>query len=183
MFERDTTRRALRFEAFLAIFILADVSQLRGQPADSEAQEWKIFVHGRFDSGMTTAVNSAVKDARRKLENRECQLVFSDFRDASGRTIQENLDARKETAAGYLRWLIFRNSSDQQYCMRSRSLAGTNPGDRVIQVCGQFQRVQMNDPGFAAASIIHEELHSLGLSENPPSSFEINSRVMERCGR
>jgi hypothetical protein len=67
--------------------------------------------------------------------------------------------------------------------MRSRSLAGTNPGDRIIQICAPFQRVQANDPGYAAASIIHEELHSLGLPENPPSSFEITSRVMKRCGR
>ena len=30
--------------------------------------------------------------------------------------------------------------------------------------------------------IIHEILHSLGLSENPPSSDEITKQVLMRCG-
>jgi hypothetical protein len=31
--------------------------------------------------------------------------------------------------------------------------------------------------------IIHEELHSLGLGENPPDSKEITQQVIARCGR
>jgi hypothetical protein len=39
------------------------------------------------------------------------------------------------------------------------------------------------DPSLAAALIIHEELHSLGLGEDPPTSKEITAKVIERCGR
>jgi hypothetical protein len=31
--------------------------------------------------------------------------------------------------------------------------------------------------------LIHEELHSLGLGENPPSTHEINEQIARRCGR
>jgi hypothetical protein len=30
--------------------------------------------------------------------------------------------------------------------------------------------------------IIHEMMHTLGLGENPPTTFEITERVMARCG-
>jgi hypothetical protein len=42
---------------------------------------------------------------------------------------------------------------------------------------------QRRDPGLTAALIIHEELHSLGLGENPPSSQAITAQVIARCGR
>jgi hypothetical protein len=29
--------------------------------------------------------------------------------------------------------------------------------------------------------VIHEMLHTLGLGENPPSTFEITERVKQRC--
>jgi hypothetical protein len=29
--------------------------------------------------------------------------------------------------------------------------------------------------------VIHEMLHTLGLGENPPSTFEITARVRDRC--
>jgi hypothetical protein len=63
-------------------------------------------------------------------------------------------------------------------------VAGTNPGDRLVRVCGQrFKSIVRTDSGYAAALVIHEELHSLGLPENPPSSDAITRRVVEHCGR
>ena len=53
-----------------------------------------------------------------------------------------------------------------------------------MTVCGaRFVETQFSDPGFAAALVIHEELHVLGLGENPPSAREITARVVARCGR
>jgi hypothetical protein len=38
------------------------------------------------------------------------------------------------------------------------------------------------ESGFLAeAMVIHEMLHTLGLGENPPSTFEITERVRQRC--
>jgi hypothetical protein len=31
--------------------------------------------------------------------------------------------------------------------------------------------------------VLHEALHTLGLGENPPDSFEITRRVGQRCAR
>jgi hypothetical protein len=33
------------------------------------------------------------------------------------------------------------------------------------------------------AILIHEALHTLGLAENPPTSFEITRQVLGRCTR
>jgi hypothetical protein len=109
--------------------------------------------------------------------------VFSDFKDSSGRTLQDALEARQLSAASYLGWLIFVNGAEDQGCLRSQQVAGTNPGDRIVRLCGHFKLIQTTDPGYAAALIIHEELHSLGLPENPPSSAAITNRVLARCGR
>jgi hypothetical protein len=140
-------------------------------------------VLGRIDPDLIRAINGAVRQASRKLAKPACQSVFSDFTDANSRTLRENLDARRENGASYLKWLIFVNGSEDQYCLRSRQAAGTNPGDRVVRVCGLFKYIQATDPGYAAVLIIHEELHSLGLGENPPGSAEITQRVLARCGR
>jgi hypothetical protein len=69
-------------------------------------------------------------------------------------------------------------------CQNPSILAATEPGSRVIRVCPRrFRERQLQSPGFAAALIIHEELHSLGLGENPPDSKEITQQVIARCGR
>jgi hypothetical protein len=52
--------------------------------------------------------------------------------------------------------------------------------ERVLVPAGVSPLVSTED---AAALIIHEELHSLGLAENPPSSAAITDRVISRCGR
>ncbi|HSS43899.1 MAG TPA: hypothetical protein VLO07_01060, partial [Thermoanaerobaculia bacterium] len=53
-------------------------------------------------SALEQGVSTAVRDATAKLEDAGCRQVFSDFRDASGRTIQENLEASGQTAQSYL---------------------------------------------------------------------------------
>lgn len=180
MFERDTARKVLCFEALLLLLLLADAAS--GQ-TENAAEETRVSVLGRIDPNLIRAINGAVRQASRKLAEPACQSVFSDFKDADGRTLRENLEARRQDGASYVKWLIFVNGSEDQYCLRSRLAAGTNPGDRVVRVCGQFNYIQTTDPGYAAVLIIHEELHSLGLGENPPSSAEITQRVVERCGR
>jgi len=45
---------------------------------------------------------------------------------------------------------------------------------RRVRSCG-------NNPSQTEAFLIHEELHSLGLGENPPSPKEITARVLALC--
>ena len=51
-----------------------------------------------------------------------------------------------------------------------------------MYLCGrQFALVDGNNPSQTEASLIHEELHSLGLGENPPNPKEITARVLAMC--
>jgi hypothetical protein len=47
----------------------------------------------------------------------------------------------------------------------------------VIRVWTQFKRVAVAEPDYAAVLLIHEELHALGLGQNPPTSADITDRV------
>ncbi len=183
MLERDTPRRARWLRALLALTFLLDAGASAGQAGNLPAEEVRVSVLGRFDSGLVSAVNEAVREASRKLARPECQKVFGDFQDRAGRSLQENLDAKKETGSGYLRWLVFYNGLGEPLCARHGVYAATSPGDRFIRLCGDFKKIAAGDLGLASALIIHEELHSLGLAENPPSTFEITQKVVGRCGR
>ncbi|HEV8611632.1 MAG TPA: hypothetical protein VGS98_16365 [Thermoanaerobaculia bacterium] len=63
-------------------------------------------------------------------------------------------------------------------------LAGTTLGSSVVFLCSdRFREKAHRWPSYAANILIHEELHSLGLEENPPSSEQITLQVVDRCGR
>jgi hypothetical protein len=135
-------------------------------------------------SGLNELVSKAVRDARAKLAGNACSLIFTDFRDVRGRTLQENLDSTSQDGGSYLEWLNFYDGAGKARCADRGTLASSSPGSRVVYVCSpQFSERQHREPGLAAALIIHEELHSLGLAENPPSSQAITAQVIARCGR
>jgi len=91
---------------------------------------------------------------------------------------------RIETGQSFLLWLIFYNGDAEAVCREARTVAATDPGARMVHVCpNQFIQAQLATPGYAAALIIHEELHALGLEENPPTSREITAAVIFRCGQ
>jgi hypothetical protein len=132
-----------------------------------------------------SALQRAGEGALRRLQDPECQQVFSDFRDAEGRLLREKLEAAGQTGAGYLAgWILFVDGSSARACQSSENVAVTKPGSSVVFVCArQFRERVFHDPAWVEAALIHEELHSLGLGENPPTSLEINERVARRCGR
>lgn len=135
-------------------------------------------------SGLNETVEVAVRDASSKLSDSTCSRIFGDYRDSSGQTLQANLDALGRTGQGYVAWLNFYDGYGMSRCADRGTLASTSPGSRVVYICtAQFREKQRRDPGLAAALIIHEELHSLGLAENPPSSQAITAQVISRCGR
>jgi hypothetical protein len=127
-------------------------------------------------------VRAAIRGASLRLERPRCRRIVSDFTDASGRNLQDNLDALGQTPAGYLGLIVFVDGQGLRRCVEEKVLALTTPGSRVIHICPQFGGNQRRDPALAEAVIIHEALHSLGLTENPPSSLEITRRVFDRCG-
>jgi hypothetical protein len=121
------------------------------------ADEARISVLGRLDPDLIRAVNVAVRQAARKLEMPFCQKVFSVFNDSAGQTLRENLRAKDLSEVLYLKWLIFVNGAEDHFCLDSQIIAGTNPGDRFVRLCGsRFKSIVRSDPGYAAALIIHD---------------------------
>lgn len=130
------------------------------------------------------AFRRAAAGALRRLSSPKCQRLFSEFKDASGRTLQEELDALGQTPASFMGWVLFADGRDERPCGNRNILALSEPGSRAIWICGeQFAHEnQWGDAGLTEAVLIHEELHALGLGENPPSSTFITMRVKAHCG-
>lgn len=129
------------------------------------------------------SLRGAVEGAKARLARERCQGVLTEFTDASGRTLQQNLDALGVAADAYLDWLVFYDAAGTGRCGSGGALAMTTPGSRVVLVCGaRFTAMRRKDRRHTEVIMIHEALHTLGLGENPPSSSEITSRVLARCG-
>ena len=129
-------------------------------------------------------VQQALEGAARRLESERCRSLLEEFKDSAGRPLQEALDLAGYTPAGYLRQILFYDGSRNPLCETGRVLAVAHPGSRAVQVCPEAIRLRYRkDARYVEAILIHEALHTLGLGENPPSSFEITTRVIRRCVR
>ena len=119
--------------------------------------------------------------ARRWLANPRCREIFVQFRDVAGRTLQERLDSLGETGESYLGRIRFADRAGVDPCAAA-VLAMTTPGARVVSLCGTtFAALARRNPHATAVVVLHEELHSLGLGENPPTSQEISRRIETSC--
>ena len=127
------------------------------------------------------AVERARKGAVRKLESAECQKVFTDFADAKGRSLRQNLEEWGASPTEYVDLIPFLDGSSQPLCRKTKTALVANPGVRRVYVCQAFADLQLHQPGIAESMVIHEILHTLGLGENPPTSIEITQRVESRC--
>jgi hypothetical protein len=132
-------------------------------------------------SPTTGSILMARAGAARRLANPRCAEVFREFVDDQGRPLQEKLDAYRLTGPEYLALIYFADGSDNGRCGDEVVLANTTPGSRHVAVCRRFARVYREDRTWAEVVVIHEALHTLGLGENPPTSFEISTRVASRC--
>jgi hypothetical protein len=124
----------------------------------------------------------ALESARHKLGQAGRQQILDDFSDAAGHSLRQNLETVGLEPTRYLAQIAFRDGSDLKSgrCRTAGAAAVTHPGDRTVYLCGDNFRAQR--PGVRANTVLHEMLHSLGLSENPPTSGEINRQVRKRCG-
>lgn len=162
------------------LFTLALFHAVGGRPALPEEARARFV--GPVDSFLAAATGDAIARAESELANPRCEQVFSDFHNPSGTPLRVALNELGVTGGLYLRRLLFIDGGHRQFCS-SGALAGTQPGSHVIYLCGsRFAAAHRTNPRLGAALVIHEELHSLGLSENPPSSLEITAGVLARCG-
>ena len=168
-------------KVLLSVLLLAPAAPLTGAEATAGAGIVRVRLGGLYDAG---TVQRSLDRARARLEQPQCQRLFTDFQDASGRPLQEALDRAGQSGGDHLGTLLFYDGTGQARCNRPGTLAFTWVGSQIVFVCPQqFVAAARRDPFLADAALIHESLHSLGLGENPPSSHEITSRVISRCRR
>ena len=162
-----------------AVITLFPCTAVRAAPRFAALSTWDAAALERARTG-----------AARRLEGAECQKVLSDFTDPEGRTLLANLEPWQQTPSGYLRQAItFLDGSTLGHCRKNTVLLVTSRGQLPVFVCpavgstpgSRFARIQMENPTLSEAMVIHEMLHTLGLGENPPTTFEITDRVLARC--
>ena len=140
----------------------------------------------RYDAA---AVQRAKSGATKRLRDPECLRVLTDFKDHEGRALDQNLSTWGLSAADYLEGLPFRDGSSMAHCRKRSIEMVTSVGRPPVYVCpagvgvlnSRFAQVQAQSPSLAESMVIHEMLHTLGLGENPPSTFEITESVRRRC--
>ena len=133
------------------------------------------------DPFLFAAADAALAAAEEALRHPGCGAIFTDFHDPSGVPLRAALETLGMPADVFLRSLRFVNGEHLSVC-RPGVLAGTRTGSRVVYLCGmRFASAQRTNPRLGAALILHEALHALGLSENPPTSLEITAGVLARC--
>jgi|KBSMisStandDraft_5_1062788.scaffolds.fasta_scaffold48676_3 hypothetical protein len=152
------------------------VAQTRGFDADA------AVLLGFVDNLTRFALERAVAGANRRLIEPRCQLLLTDFSDASGRTLSAILAATGKDVAAALAPLRFMDDAGASQCRRGTALAFAEPGGQVIHVCGPRLKARfLSEPATVEILVIHELLHALGLGENPPTSEAITARVVARC--
>jgi len=188
MFRLDRRKASLRLTAGPALLLIAATPVSPAEPGPRGGLRDGLASNVRIaDPARAAAVRRALRGAFDSLAHPECQKIFADFRDASGRMLQQKLDALGESGQSYLSLVLFYEGSDQRTCGPSRGReisAVTAPGSRVVFICGgDFSQGPRPNPFRPEAIIIHEMLHSLGLGENPPTSNVITWQVFVRCAR
>jgi hypothetical protein len=168
--------RASRFSAVLLSMACAANAAPPGTASFTGAV---VDSHGR----LAPHLQVALAEAGRRLTDAGCQQLLAEFHDMSGHVLAHRLDELELSAPRFLALLAFHDGSGDPVCASSKVLAATYPGSREVVLCSQFAELSRRDRQLAAAIFIHEALHSLGLSENPPTSREITARVIERCWR
>ena len=139
-----------------------------------------------FDQGVVERVRAR---AAARLDNAECRTLLSEFKDRHGRTLAENLEPFGVSASRYLLDLSFVDGSPLPACHSPAVTMAVHPGMPRVFVCplgpgrtnSKLSRIEFNSGSLAEAMVIHEMLHTLGLGENPPTTFEITARVREMC--
>jgi hypothetical protein len=178
---RDSTIRLRMIGAVLAMLLGTDVAM--GEASNVPVSRMTELALTRT-AGLPVTIRMAVLEARRRLDDPRCRLIFLEFEDPSGHALQQRLDEMGQSGQSYLEWMLFYDGQGGRACRDANVMAMTDPGSRVVFYCGQrFASLLRRDLGTLADVVLHEELHSLGLMENPPSSREITQSVTRRCGR
>jgi hypothetical protein len=151
-----------------------------GASADAGAEHPLII--GSTQNETRFALARAFDGAARRLADPGCREILGDFSNADGLVLREVLKAESRSVDAAFSGLRFFDDRDASVCTTRTALAFTEPGSRVIHVCGQrFAQRFTAEPSYVEFIVIHEFLDALGLGENPSLSSAITARVKMRC--
>jgi hypothetical protein len=163
-----------------AVLLLASLPFLA--TASEAAQNHARLVPVRaLEPGAASVAEVARQGAIARLRNPDCRQVLSDFTDAKGRKLHENLQAFGVAPDEYLAMLPLLDGETRPLCQANQSQLLTSAGVRRVFVCKTFLKTVYQRRAMAEVYVIHEMLHTLGLGENPPTSQEITQKVVKRC--
>ena len=161
--------------------VLVSLLVCAAQPSANEPEWPGIYLHNQVTKH---AVYSALAGASVWLKKSECRGVFAEFSDQSGVPLDQKLARLSVDEVKYLRTILFRDGSNLRPCKRAGTVMFTTPGSKLVFVCERQLIEQFRvDRVVLNALVIHEALHTLGLGENPPTTFYITNRVKARCWR
>ena len=116
--------------ALAALLLAASVSRAQETAGPSPALP---TLHPR---GLNAIVRMAVIEAHRRLGNPQCQQIFSDFDDASDRTLKAKLEEIGQTGQSYLGWIWFVDGGSEGRCAQaevSRLHEPREPGRPILR--------------------------------------------------
>jgi len=176
---------ALRSFAGISLLVVATAAS----PGSLEAAPRPVAVHRPLNSFDRSVVQRVRTRAAALLDDPRCGKVLTEFKDGKGRTLESNLQPLGVSASRYLLELAFIDGSPIPACRNTAVMMAVTPGVPRVFVCpagqgrvtSRLSQVEFTSGSLAEAMVIHEMLHTLGLGENPPSTFEITERVRARC--
>lgn len=165
--------------ALLCLCLMVGGDGVRAQESSVENRA-TARVEGVTNGELVAAIDRAVRGARRRLQRAECARIVDDFTDGRGQPLGGILVNWALAPVDLASRAIFRDGREHATCRTSQAAAFTGPGSRVVFICGN--RFGTINRERAELIIIHELLHTVGLTERPPASGEIDRVVATRCG-
>lgn len=127
------------------------------------------------------ALTPAVALATERLGTADCRQIFEELRDFTGRPVARRLEAGERSPSAHFARLTFLESTEGP-CRKDVTAAWSVAGDPRVRVCPRtFGAVAAHDRREAAAILIHEALHTLGVAEDAAPE-PLTTFVKRRCG-
>ena len=126
-------------------------------------------------------VESARALAAERLGTEACRAIFEELPDFTGRPAARRLADGERSPSSHFARLRFVESGGG-LCAHGFVAAWSSPGDPRVRVCPRvFAAVAARDRGEAAAILVHEALHTLGVGEDAAKQ-PLTAYVRRRCG-
>jgi hypothetical protein len=136
------------------------------------------------------ALDRSINKAKDQVSKENCKNLFGTFKATDGKPLTDKLSALGKTPSSFLDMMTWRPGQSQKDSRRKTpckdypgTIAWTSPGSTTVYVCDSFERV---NEVSRSLRVIHEELHSLGVSENPPdrnapTDAQIDGAIAANC--